>query len=213
MVSLRSAVSAPNPYPPTDGTSLDRISARKLLAPIVSRNYVPWLDDRSGGGGFMRHRALGLLAVVLALVIPCTLLAQSNAARGTPAEAKALMQKAVAHYLKVGRKQALEDFNTNRKEWVDRDLYVFCSDKRHVIVANAGFLTLVGQSADSVLDVNGKPRGQAAWDATAATGEGSVEYRWLNPVTGKTEPKKTFERRVGEDLCGVGVYNPNGFKR
>ena len=132
--------------------------------------------------------------------------------RGTPAEAKALMRKAVAHYQKVGRKQALADFNTNRKEWMDRDLYVFCSDKKHIILANAGFPSLVGLSADNVNDVNGKPRGQAAWDATAATGEGSVEYRWINPMTGKAEPKKTFERRVGDDICGVGAYNPEGFK-
>ena len=136
----------------------------------------------------------------------------SAATRGTPAEAKVLLQKALAHYQRVGRTQALADFNTKRKEWVDRDLYVFCSDKKHVILANAGFPSLVGQSADSVKDVKGKPRGQAAWDATAATGEGSVEYWWINPVTGKMEPKKTFERRVGDDICGVGVYNPKGFK-
>jgi cytochrome c len=158
----------------------------------------------------MRHRSLVSFLALLVFFIMLPLFA---ATRGTLAEAKALMEKAVAHYQKVGRKQALADFNTNRKEWVDRDLYVFCSDKRHIILANAGFPTLVGQSADSVMDVNGKPRGQAAWDATAATGEGSVEYQWINPVTGKTEPKKTFERRVGDDICGAGAYNPEGFRR
>jgi signal transduction histidine kinase len=160
----------------------------------------------------MRHRSLISLSVLLAFFLVLSAVGLLAATRGTLAEAKALMEKAVAHYQKVGRKQALEDFNTNRKEWVDRDLYVFCSDKRHIILANAGFPSLVGQSADSVMDVKGKPRGQAAWDATAATGEGSVEYQWINPVTRKTEPKKTFERRVGDDICGAGAYNPEGFK-
>jgi hypothetical protein len=34
--------------------------------------------------------------------------------RGTPAEAKAMLEKAVAHYKAVGRKQALADFNAKK---------------------------------------------------------------------------------------------------
>ena len=46
--------------------------------------------------------------------------------RGTPAEAKAMLQKAVAHYKEVGRKQALADFNAKKAPFGDRDLYVVC---------------------------------------------------------------------------------------
>src|SRR5258708_37140426 len=112
--------------------------------------------------------------------------------RGTPAEAKALLQKAVQHYQKVGRKQAFADFNTNRKEWVDRDLYVFCADKRHIILANAGFPSLVGQSADGVRDVNGMPRGQAGWVATEASREGPVQAPRLHTLTGKNGAQQAF---------------------
>ena len=41
--------------------------------------------------------------------------------RGTPAEAKALLAQAVAHYNEVGRKQALADFNAKKAPFVDRD--------------------------------------------------------------------------------------------
>ena len=58
------------------------------------------------------------------------------AERGTPAEAKAMLQKAVAHYKEVGRKQALADFNAKKPPFGDRDLYVFCIGPDLTIVAN-----------------------------------------------------------------------------
>lgn len=41
-------------------------------------------------------------------------------------------------------------------------------------------------------------------------GEGSVAYDWLSPVTKKTEHKVSFVRKVGDDVCVVGAYDPKG---
>jgi hypothetical protein len=30
----------------------------------------------------------------------------------------------------------------------------------------------------------------------------------INPVSGKIEPKLSFWKKLGEDVCGVGAYNP-----
>ena len=127
--------------------------------------------------------------------------------RGTPAEAKALLAKAVAHYKAVGRKQALDDFTRKKAPFVDRDLYVACIGADHTITANGGFTSLVGTSVDVLKDAEGKPLGKALWDA-AAKGEGSVQYRWLNPVSAQIEPKISFAQKVGDDVCVVGAYNP-----
>ena len=128
--------------------------------------------------------------------------------RGTPAEAKAMLQKAVAHYKAVGRTQALADFNGKKAPFGDRDLYVFCIGPDHVEVANGGFPSYVGVSADAVKDAKGKPVGRTMWEVGSSKGEGSVEYEWLNPVTHKTEAKVSFVQKVGEDVCGVGAYEP-----
>ena len=130
----------------------------------------------------------------------------SNTERGTPAEAKAMLQKAVEHYNAVGRKQALADFTSKKAPFFERDLYVACIGSDQNIIANGGFPSLVGKSADEWKDVDGKPLGKAAWEA--ASGNGSVEYRWYNPVSNKVEPKVFFVQKVGEDVCGVGAYNP-----
>jgi cytochrome c len=128
--------------------------------------------------------------------------------RGTPAEAKTMLQKAVAHYQSVGRKQALADFNAKKAPFGDRDLYVVCIGADHTIIANGGFPQYVGVSADALKDANGKSIGRAGWDAASSKGEAEVRYQWMNPVTHKMEPKITFFAKAGDDVCGVGAYNP-----
>ena len=133
---------------------------------------------------------------------------RAKAERGTPAEAKAMLQQAVAHYNSVGRKQALADFTAKKSPFADRDLYVACIGSDHTIIANGGFPSLVGTSADAWKDVDGKSLGRTIWEVASSKGEGSVEYRWYNPVSGKLEPKVLFVQKIGDDVCGVGAYNP-----
>jgi cytochrome c len=148
------------------------------------------------------------MKIRIAIVLAAALATPSMwaADRGTPAEAKAMLAKAVAHYKDVGREQALADFNSKKAPFGDRDLYVVCLAPDHTIAANGGFPAFVGQPVDRMKDADGKPLGKAIWDA--AGGEGSVHYSWINPVSHKTEPKVTFSQKVGDDVCAVGAYNP-----
>ncbi len=120
--------------------------------------------------------------------------------RGTPDEAQAMLQKAVEHYTLVGRKQALADFTGRVAPFFDRDLYVACIDSRLIQTANGGFPNLVGSSVE--------PLSRAAWDSASKNQIGSVNYSWLDPVSGKTEPKTFYFEKVGSDVCGVGAYHP-----
>jgi hypothetical protein len=129
--------------------------------------------------------------------------------RGTPDEAKAMLQQAVEHYTSVGRDQALKDFNTKVPPFFDRDLYVVCFAPDHSELANGGFPQYVGSSADGLQDNNGTPLGKAIWDLAASNAVNSVDYHWVNPVSGQTEPKTLFFQKVDSNtVCGVGVYNP-----
>jgi cytochrome c len=147
-----------------------------------------------------------LLAVVGISVITYPAVAQ----RGTPAEAKAMLAKAVAHYQAVGRGEALADFTAKKAPFADRDLYVFCIGPNRVISAHGATASLVGTSADALKDADGKPLGKAILDAAAGKDGGWVRYRWTNPVSGKTEPKVSFVQKVGTDVCGVGAYEAQG---
>jgi len=151
-----------------------------------------------------KNRALFASLALIALT-PLSALA---ADRGTPAEAKAMLEKAVAHYKSAGRKQALADFNAKKAPFGDRDLYVVCIGPDHKILANGGFPQYVGYSADLLKDADGRSVGRAGWEVATSKGQGEVRYQWLNPMTHKTEPKITYFAKAGDDVCGVGAYNP-----
>jgi cytochrome c len=125
---------------------------------------------------------------------------------GSPTEAKALLAKAVAHYEAVGRKQALADFTSKKAPFSAGDLYVFCIGPDRAIVANGGYPSFVGMSADVLKDADGKPLGKALWEAGTLVGGGSVEYPLINPVTHRAQAKVSFVQKAGEDVCGVGAY-------
>ena len=126
--------------------------------------------------------------------------AATSSARGTPDEAKAMLQKAVEHYNSVGRAQALADFTGRVAPFFDRDLYVACIDSHLIQSANGGFPNLVGSSIE--------PISRSAWDSASTNQIGSVSYAWIDPANGKTEPKTFYFEKVGSDVCGVGAYHP-----
>ncbi len=175
----------------------------------------------------MRTSTLFFTILLLGLTLGCSKLKQSGqhdhnsqsspavsaanssvGERGTPAEAQAMLQKAFEHYESVGRKQALDDFTAKKQPFFDRDLYVVCISPNHLITANGGFPQYVNGSSDILRDADGKPLGEAVVDVVQTTGSGSVQYRWLNPVSKKIEPKTMYARKFGSDVCGVGVYSP-----
>jgi cytochrome c len=149
----------------------------------------------------MTRRVIALTMVGLALAMGV-----QAGERGAPAEAKAMLEKAVAYYKAVGRKQALADFNARKAPFSDRDLYVFCIGPGRLMVANGGYPSFVGQSVDVLKDANGKALGKSLIDAAAPAGVGFVQYPHINPVSHKPESKVSFVQKVGDDVCGVGAY-------
>lgn len=127
-------------------------------------------------------------------------------ARATPAQAQALLDRAVAAY-QSDHGKALDAFNRSRGEFSEDDLYVFVidlADKR--FVAHGVNHRLVGTDAMSLRDPNGKPIAQRMIDAVATRDRAEVDYNWPNPVTGRIEHKTTLVRKVDGQLLAVGYY-------
>ena len=147
-------------------------------------------------------------STVLSLVIACTAGAlwgaDSKPAKGTPEEAKALLARAVQAVQKDGEKKALASFSDVKGPFVDRDLYVFCFDAKHKITAHRDPARL-GTDVATLKDEDGKAFGNEMI-AASAKGEGTVEYKWMNPVSHEVEPKISFVKKAGNQTCGVGAY-------
>ena len=128
--------------------------------------------------------------------------------RGTPQEAQALVDRAIAHMAEVGPDQAIKDFSDPQGRFVDRDLFVIVYDPDGVVRTAGGVTALVGKNARDFTDVTGKEFGKEII-AAARTKDGSwVQYHMTNPVTKKVEPKTSYVRSFNDYVVFVGAYQP-----
>jgi cytochrome c len=123
---------------------------------------------------------------------------------GTAAEAKAMLEKAVAA-LKANQADALAKFNSPTGGFRDRDLYVFCFDMTSGKFTAHVNPALMGTDARA-LKVNGQPVGQMVFDAAKEGTVTTVDYNFPKPGTTQPVPKESFVTRVGNEGCGVGYY-------
>ena len=124
---------------------------------------------------------------------------------GTAAEAKALLAKAAAA-VKTDEAGAIARFDDPNGGFKDRDLYVFCFDRRYGIVL-AGPPTTKGRDIRTLRDPTGKMFGQEMF-ANVKDGEVITED-YLFPKPNSTVPvsKESFIEGLGSVACGVGYYN------
>jgi cytochrome c len=127
---------------------------------------------------------------------------------GTPAQAKKLVEKAVAYVKANGEEKALKEFNNPNGEFVKGDLYVFALDPKGVLLANVNLPKLVGTNVYNAPDSKGKLHRKEMVDLASSQGSGWVEYNQLNPKTKKDEAKISYVQKVGNLIVGCGAYLP-----
>lgn len=128
--------------------------------------------------------------------------------RGSADQAKALVEKGLAHIKAAGMDKAFEDFTAKDGKWQDRDLYVFVVKFDGVTVAHGGNKALVGKNMIDLKDANGQTFIKSMIDMAQSKGTGWVDYMFTNPQTKKTEPKSSYVVRVPgfDGFIGVGIY-------
>jgi signal transduction histidine kinase len=122
---------------------------------------------------------------------------------GTPEEAKAMLDRAIAA-VKEDKTKALDLFNKGEGGFKNRDLYVFCAN------ASDGILTahpaLKGELLTDIKDKKGFPLGQE-FMGTASEGKISeVTYWWPRPGSEEPLEKVTYFTKVEDQICCVGYY-------
>jgi signal transduction histidine kinase len=124
---------------------------------------------------------------------------------GTAAEARAMLDRAVAE-LKSNEAAALAKFNDKEnKQFRDRDLYVFCfnvSDGKFTAHPNP---TIMGTDVRA-LKVKDDSLGQRLFDQVKEGTVTTVDYNFPKPGTTEPVPKESYIIRIGGQGCGVGYY-------
>lgn len=147
----------------------------------------------------------GLAAVAAALVLAFATTAVSQSQFGTPAEAKAMLEKA-ASAVKADKNKALAAFQAGTEGFKDKDLYVFCAGEDGIITAHP---TIKGQQIKDLVDKTGNKLGLAIMAAAKEGQINEVEYMWPRPGADSTPVKKfSYVTKIGDQTCGVGYYKP-----
>ena len=122
------------------------------------------------------------------------------------AEAKALLDKAVAYLDNNGVARAFCAFNDVNGAFHKGPLYVFVMNMDGVYFAHSAAPTLIGTSLRDTRDAAGQPVGNLVMEAATAEQTAAVEYMWLNYESNEVEKKHTFLKKVENFVLGVGYY-------
>ena len=139
----------------------------------------------------------------LALGIAGAVLVAHAAEYGTAAEAKSMLDRAVAA-LKADQAKALEMFSKGESGFKQKDLYPFCGGPDGIYSATPN-PALVGKSMRDQKDKVGKAIGEEFYKAP----EGKVievPYSWPRPGTTEPVQKVSYCTKVRTQVCCVGYY-------
>ena len=152
----------------------------------------------------------------IALIVSITLLGTSAWAgkhaqrRGTAAEARDMVKRAIAFFDKKGEKAAFDRFtNTPAPDFRKDDLYIFVLKDAEggALVAHGATPSLVGREVVTLIDPDDLNIGKALLDKATAQGAW-VDYGWKDPISGKVVSKSSWVVRHKGLIFGCGIYKP-----
>ncbi len=125
----------------------------------------------------------------------------------TADEAKAFLEKAVAHVKDVGEEKAFAEFTRTDNEYHQGELYIFCFAPDGMSKAHGGNAKFVGTNMMNVRDADGFESTAAIIKVAMEKGAGWTDIKWPNPATKKVEKKGVYSIRIGDDtVCATGYY-------
>ena len=124
----------------------------------------------------------------------------------TKDEAVAMVNKAVAFYKKEGAEKAFAAFDKKPGDFTDRDLYVLVYSTSGKVLAHGANAKLIGKDMNEATDVDGKPYVKERMALAAKQKTFWQDYKFVNPVTKKIEPKEAYCDVEGDAIICSGVY-------
>jgi cytochrome c len=147
-----------------------------------------------------------MISILICLFVVTSVYAAEK--RSTPAEAKKLVEKAVAYVKANGEEKAVKEFNNPKGKFVKGDLYLSVLDPKGLLLANVNLPKLVGTNVYDKPDSKGKLHRKEIVDLANSQGSGWVTYHLLNPLSKKDEAKISYIEKVGNLILVCGAYLP-----
>jgi cytochrome c len=124
----------------------------------------------------------------------------------TKDEAQAMVQRAVALIKEQGPDKAYPAISDKTGRFIDRDLYVVVYQLDGKVLAHGANAKLIGKDLIDAQDVDGKFYVKERVELARKQPTFWQEYKFVNPVSKKIEPKQMYCERLNETAVCGGVY-------
>ena len=125
----------------------------------------------------------------------------------TKEEAIAMVKKAVALIKEQGPDKAYAEFSNKGGRFHDRDLYIVVLGLGGKVLAHGERDDLIGKGLIDLKDPDGKLFVKERVELARKQPSFWQNYKLMNPVTKKVEPKETYCERLSETVVCGGVYS------
>ncbi|HJW71461.1 MAG TPA: cache domain-containing protein [Geothrix sp.] len=145
------------------------------------------------------------LSALLCLPAICLPMAAQDA---TPKEAEALVKDAIAYAKAHGKDAAFKEITKAGGQFRRNggELYVFVYDMNGNVVAHGQGASKVGVNQLKAVDPDGVAYVQERIQLAKSKGRGWHNYQYMNPKTGKKEPKTSYIEVWDGLIFGAGIY-------
>jgi len=126
--------------------------------------------------------------------------------KGTPAEAEALVKKAITYIQVNGKDRALAEFCNQNHQFVNRDLYIFVYDMNGKCLAHGQNMNNVGKDLIDTKDADSKYFVRERIEIAKSQGTGWQNYKFMNPMTKIIEDKIAYIEKYDNLIVGSGAY-------
>jgi cytochrome c len=126
--------------------------------------------------------------------------------KATAEEAVAMVKKAVAYIGANGPEKSYAEFTNKSGSFVDRDLYIVVYGLNGKVLAHGSNAKLIGRDLSDAQDVDGVYYVRDRVRLAKEQGHFWQDYKFVNPLTKKIEPKRMYCERVGETAVCGGIY-------
>ena len=129
-----------------------------------------------------------------------------GADHATKDEAVAMVNKAAALYKSEGADKAFSAFDEKPGNFHDRDLYIMVYSTSGKVLAHGSNAKLIGKDMSGAQDVDGTYYVKDRMALAAKQKTFWQDYKFVNPVTKKIEPKQAYCDVEGDAIICSGVY-------
>ncbi len=128
------------------------------------------------------------------------------ATNATKDEAIAMVKKAVDYVKQNGPVKAYTVFDDKKGQFVDRDLYIVVYGTNGKVLAHGANAKLIGKDMNDAQDVDGKYYVKERLALAAKGADFWQDYKFVNPVSKKIEPKQMYCQPLTDTIVCGGVY-------